>query len=494
MKTKKLISILIIMVIVLSSLLILQNNVYAAYNVTITYNGQEVDSFCGVPAKYENDLNFSGSYPCNEYVSRFYRTIYGVTISNMFLNATPIVDGSYNATQVWSPQPGDIGYQTYNGGPHWMIIKSVSGNIVTVIEQNWKWSQNGSIVTTVDRQLTTSELKFFRASSSQKPAGEPSDTEKPKITSAYVDPASMNGSSYKVRVVASDNVGITKIPIMTWSVDNGQDDIKEYRATKNGSEYSYTVKASNHGNNKGLYNSNVYVYDEAGNGVVKPLSNIPMNTKVVKNLGSFEARIVLKKNQDYVITANGTSQNANVMLGEKSTSDKSQIWKFNQKSDGSYEIVNVASNRALDISDAKDEDGANVAIHSRNNSNAQTFYIMEYNGGYRIVPKCTSNLKAIDLADNKVEKGRNIDLYNVYAVENSAQTWIFEDSSILLGDVNADGKINARDAKLVLQYFNGQVTLTKEQQARADVNKDGKINARDAKLILQKFNGNNNAF
>ena len=320
------------------------------------------------------------------------------------------------------------------------------------------------------------------------------DTEKPVITSAYVDPASMTGSSYKVRVVASDNVGITKIPIMTWSIDNGQDDIKEYRATKSGSEYSYTVKASNHGNNKGLYNSNVYVYDEAGNGVVKPLSNIPMNTKVVKNLGSFEARIVLKKNQDYVITANGTSQNANVMLGEKSTSDKSQIWKFNQKSDGSYEIVNVASNRALDISDAKDEDGANVAIHSRNNSNAQTFYIMEYNGGYRIVPKCTSNLKAIDLADNKVEKGRNIDLYNVYAVENSAQTWIFEDSSILLGDVNADGKINARDAKLVLQYFNGQVTLTKEQQARADVNKDGKINARDAKLILQKFNGNNNAF
>ena len=57
----------------------------------------------------------------------------------------------------------------------------------------------------------------------------------------------------------------------------------------------------------------------------------------------------------------------------------------------------------------------------------------------------------------------------------------------LLGDVNADGKINARDAKLVLQYFNGQVTLTAEQQARADVNKDGKINARDAKLILQNI-------
>ncbi len=58
-----------------------------------------------------------------------------------------------------------------------------------------------------------------------------------------------------------------------------------------------------------------------------------------------------------------------------------------------------------------------------------------------------------------------------------------------LGDVNADGKVNARDAKLVLQYFNGKATLTAEQRARADINKDKKINARDAKLILQIFNG-----
>ena len=76
----------------------------------------------------------------------------------------------------------------------------------------------------------------------------------------------------------------------------------------------------------------------------------------------------------------------------------------------------MASNRALYISNATDEDGANVAIHTKNDSDAQTFYIMEYNGGYRLVPKCTSNLKAIDLADNRVEAGRTIDLYNAYSV------------------------------------------------------------------------------
>jgi len=60
---------------------------------------------------------------------------------------------------------------------------------------------------------------------------------------------------------------------------------------------------------------------------------------------------------------------------------------------------------------------------------------------------------------------------------------------IELGDVNGDEKINARDAKLVLQYFNGKVEFTEKQKAKADVNGDSKINARDAKLILQIFNG-----
>ena len=57
------------------------------------------------------------------------------------------------------------------------------------------------------------------------------------------------------------------------------------------------------------------------------------------------------------------------------------------------------------------------------------------------------------------------------------------------GDINADGKINARDAKMALQHFTGKIKLTDEQKERADVNEDGKINARDAKLILQFFTG-----
>jgi len=76
-------------------------------------------------------------------------------------------------------------------------------------------------------------------------------------------------------------------------------------------------------------------------------------------------------------------------------------------------------------------------------------------------------------------------------LEHCSEYVLLDKMIIELGDVNGDEKINARDAKLVLQYFNGKVELTDEQKAKADVNGDGKINARDAKLILQTFNGKN---
>lgn len=53
------------------------------------------------------------------------------------------------------------------------------------------------------------------------------------------------------------------------------------------------------------------------------------------------------------------------------------------------------------------------------------------------------------------------------------------------GDVNADGKVTAVDAVLVLQSAAEIKTLTKSQAKRADCNKDGKVTAVDARKILQ---------
>ncbi|MGN0561983.1 MAG: leucine-rich repeat protein [Candidatus Fimenecus sp.] len=60
---------------------------------------------------------------------------------------------------------------------------------------------------------------------------------------------------------------------------------------------------------------------------------------------------------------------------------------------------------------------------------------------------------------------------------------------IVLGDVNGDDKINAVDARWVLQAASGARTFDATQTAAADVNGDGKINAVDARWILQAASG-----
>ena len=60
---------------------------------------------------------------------------------------------------------------------------------------------------------------------------------------------------------------------------------------------------------------------------------------------------------------------------------------------------------------------------------------------------------------------------------------------VLKGDVNGDGKINARDAMLALRYVAGEVGDGDVNLAALDVNSDGKVNARDAMLVLRYVAG-----
>ena len=62
---------------------------------------------------------------------------------------------------------------------------------------------------------------------------------------------------------------------------------------------------------------------------------------------------------------------------------------------------------------------------------------------------------------------------------------IFSAKVGLLGDVNEDTKIDAKDALMVLKFAVNKIELTADQQLAADVNKDTKIDAKDALEILK---------
>jgi Ca2+-binding EF-hand superfamily protein len=56
-------------------------------------------------------------------------------------------------------------------------------------------------------------------------------------------------------------------------------------------------------------------------------------------------------------------------------------------------------------------------------------------------------------------------------------------------DVNGDGKINARDVRLLLRYIAGLTDAGEVKEGAADFNGDGRINARDARTILRYIAG-----
>jgi len=139
---------------------------FAASEITFGGSQKTVDTFNGVPAYYKTGSHDSDStYSCAALVKRYYSTIYGVSVYNLLYDRTPLVsEKGYSFRRVYSGQvlPGDVGYQDGSSGGHWFIIKSVNGNSMTVIEQNWK---NTSTTCTKERVVTfgsTKNLKAFR--------------------------------------------------------------------------------------------------------------------------------------------------------------------------------------------------------------------------------------------------------------------------------------------------------------------------------------------
>ena len=76
----------------------------------------------------------------------------------------------------------------------------------------------------------------------------------------------------------------------------------------------------------------------------------------------------------------------------------------------------------------------------------------------------------------------------------SLTTVTVSEPTIILGDVNNDGKADNLDAALVYAYYNGKQELSARQQTAADVNGDGKADNIDAALIYALYNGKISAF
>ncbi len=68
---------------------------------------------------------------------------------------------------------------------------------------------------------------------------------------------------------------------------------------------------------------------------------------------------------------------------------------------------------------------------------------------------------------------------------DECETCYPKESNVLLGDANADGKISAVDARMVLQVTAGILSMSDHQMKNLDINSDGRVSGLDARIILQ---------
>jgi hypothetical protein len=157
----------IIMILLLLFMQVQSENIPAAYAkmkvgtpITLTQPGQILESITyngiTVEAAYTNGA-YSGSDPvfsCAAFVKKFYSMVYGIEVYNLLSkDSIPLVyynKGSFSLTD--QPRIGDIVRD--NTRTHWAIVKAVDGDVITVVQQNYRSGNTAWINCTIDRYDT----------------------------------------------------------------------------------------------------------------------------------------------------------------------------------------------------------------------------------------------------------------------------------------------------------------------------------------------------
>lgn len=128
---------------------------------SITVNGVTVDAMY---RPYDSGVDTDTTYSCAAFVKRFYSQVYGRNVSGLIrTTSVPVIDSGY-FQETDDPKVGDIIRD--NQSVHWAIVKAVSGNTVTVIQQNaWNGSYTKAWVGATI-QKGDSRYTFFRWSGS----------------------------------------------------------------------------------------------------------------------------------------------------------------------------------------------------------------------------------------------------------------------------------------------------------------------------------------
>lgn len=150
-----------------------------------------------------------------------------------------------------------------------------------------------------------------------------------------------------------------------------------------------------------------YVNGGSGNDLQAAIDVRKMTAVTIPN-GNYYINVRSKVASSVDIPGGSAADSTAIQL-YSGNSSKAQQFTFTRQSDGSYEIVNVNSGKALDVRNGVAENNAIVQQYSRNNSQAQRWFIRDSGAGYYL--QSALGNWVLDLSGGNTADGAAIRLY-----------------------------------------------------------------------------------
>lgn len=197
----------------------------------------------------------------------------------------------------------------------------------------------------------------------------------------------------------------------------------------NANSYQFTIPEEGH------YRIDIYAIpyndkEHRQKEAVKTVSTYGYDSSIV-NLGDDFYANIINTGNGKCLTADSDD---NVTI-RTASGQKNQLWHFRKRESGSYEIINNASDKALDDTNWGQENETNVGVYTRNNTTAQKWFVRGAEGAYFINASCGDAV--LDIDSNGSADGTNVWLYEKN--ESSAQKFTIKKVATSLDTCNALG-------------------------------------------------------